>query len=150
MDRCDVAEGVGIGGLRGKSPDHPALAAPRQEYTLQAAPAPQRENEQAGAAGVREEELGLVGLTRSAPGTHRDDLACRYRWERLPAGDRPNMGPRHRVMGDTREQAPQFDRRGEFAVLREDGVDRAGDGVGDQEHGPQDAGARRSVQATLL
>ena len=29
------------------------------------------------------------------------------------------MGPRHRVIGYTREQAPQFDRRGEFAVLRE-------------------------------
>jgi hypothetical protein len=27
------------------------------------------------------------------------------------------MGPRHRVVGDTREQAAQFDRRGEFAVL---------------------------------
>jgi hypothetical protein len=36
---------------------------------------------------------------------------------RLPAGDGPDMGPRHRVVGDTREQAAQFDRRGEFAVL---------------------------------
>jgi hypothetical protein len=90
-----------------------------------------------------------LNLTRSLPRTHRDDPACRYRRERLPAGDRPNMGPRHRVIGDTREQAPQFDRRGEFAVLREDGADRAGDGVGDQEHGPHDDAVRRAEQATL-
>ena len=91
----------------------------------------------------------FVGLTRSLPGTHRDDLARRRRRKRFPAGDRPDMGPRHRVIGYTRKQATQFDRRGEFAVLREDDADRVSNSLGDQEHGPHDDAVRRALQATL-
>jgi hypothetical protein len=66
---------------------------------------------------------------------------------RLPAGDGPDMGPRHRVVGNAREQAAQFDRGGQLAFLLEEVADRGGNGVGDQEHGLKDAAALRAGQA---
>jgi hypothetical protein len=92
--------------------------------------------------------LGVVPPSGRAPWRQPGHRGWRLR-RRLPAGDGPDLGPRHRVVGDAGEQAAQFDRRGELAVLDEDGTDRGGNGLADQEHGPHDAAAQRAEQSTL-
>jgi hypothetical protein len=63
---------------------------------------------------------------------------CRAQWygQRLPAGDRPDAGPRLHGVGDARKPPPQLDHGRELPTLIEGGADRGGIRLGDDEHLP--------------
>ncbi|MGH6680161.1 MAG: TraM recognition domain-containing protein [Bradyrhizobium sp.] len=81
------------------------------------------------AARGRVEPLGVALLER----TH----TCRWarrQLQRRPARNGPRTGPCVRVVGNTREPAPQLNCGGELAALLERGADRSDIRFGDDEH----------------
>ena len=67
----------------------------------------------------------------------------RRRRQRLPSGDGPDVRPRLRVVGDPRKSPAQLDSSRQLTLLAEDGADRVGVGLGDEEH-PKSMATRRS------
>ena len=62
------------------------------------------------------------------------DHRARWRRQRLPSGDGPDVRPRVRVVGDPRKSPAQLDSSRQLTLLAEDGADRVGIGLGDEEH----------------
>jgi hypothetical protein len=90
--------------------------------------------------------LGRGGRMEFAPAlTARSQRDHRARWRRprLPSGDGPDVRQRLRVVGDPRKSPAQLDSSRQLTLLAEDGADRVGVGLGDEEH-PQSMGTRRS------
>ena len=62
------------------------------------------------------------------------DHRARWRRQRLPSGDGPDVRPRLRVVGDPRKSPAQLDSSRQLTLLAEDGADRVDVGLGDDEH----------------
>jgi hypothetical protein len=73
----------------------------------------------------------------------QSDYRTRWRWQRLPSGDGPDVRPRLRVVDDPRKSPAQLDSSRQLTLLAEDGADRVGVGLGDEEH-PQSMVTRRT------
>ena len=84
-------------------------------------------------------ELAPAPTARTQP-EHR----ARWRRQRLPSSDGPDVRPRLRVVGDARKSTAQLDSSRQLALLAEDGADRVGIRLGDEEH-PKSMGTRRSA-----
>ena len=74
-------------------------------------------------------EAGLAALAGSQP-RHW----ARPDWQRRPPGDAPCEHPRLRVVDYSRKPPAQLDSGRQFSFLTEDGADRGGIDLGDNEH----------------
>jgi hypothetical protein len=84
-------------------------------------------------------ELTLARSARTQP-----DHRARWRRQRLPSNDGPDVRPRLRVVGDPWKSPAQLDSSRQLALLIEDCADCIGIGLGDDEH-PKSMVARRTA-----
>ena len=83
-------------------------------------------------------EFALALTARTEP-----DHRARWRRQRLPPGDCPDVCPRLRVVGDPGKSPAKLDSSRQLTLLAEDGADRVGIDLGDEEH-PKSMVTRRS------
>ena len=84
-----------------------------------------------------------MGFSLALTARTQPDHRARWRRELLPTGDGPDVRPRLRVVGDPRKSPAQLDSSRQLTLLAEDGADRVGIGLGDEEH-PESMVTRRS------